>query len=68
MLLDLVGALGDPDNAGREILFVGFGETTTGSEAAISASVAASADVQAALEALGWEVRDGADGQKLKKI
>ncbi len=50
MLLDLVGALGDPDNAGREILFVGFGETTTGSEAAISASVAASADVQAALQ------------------
>lgn len=46
MFVDLLDVLSDPANAGRELVFVGFAESTAGSEAAIAASVAAAADMQ----------------------
>ena len=51
MLQDVIAAMRDPANAGREIIFVGKGESTAGSQAAIDASAAAAADMQAALAA-----------------
>ena len=51
MLQSVIAAMRDPANAGREIIFVGVGESTAGSQAAIDASVAAAADMQAALSA-----------------
>ncbi|MCK0095016.1 substrate-binding domain-containing protein [Yoonia sp. F2084L] len=48
VLLDLAQALGDPALAGREIAFVGIGESTAGSAAAVAASAASAAAMQAA--------------------
>jgi hypothetical protein len=56
MLLDVVGALRDAENAGREILFVGFGDSTAGSEAAIGASAAAAEDMLSALQQIAGDV------------
>ncbi len=50
MLLDLIGAMQDPANEGREIIFVGFGESTAGSEAAVAVSREAASEIQAELE------------------
>ena len=50
MLLDVLAAASDPANAGREIIFVGFGESTAGSEAAIAASSAAASQIEAMFE------------------
>lgn len=46
MFVDLLDVLADPNNAGRELVFVGLGESTAGSAAAIDASVAAAAEMQ----------------------
>jgi phosphate transport system substrate-binding protein len=51
MLQSVIAAMSDPANAGREIIFVGVGESTVGSQVAIDASVVAAAEIQAALEA-----------------
>lgn len=51
MLQSVIAEMRDPANAGREIIFVGVGESTAGSQAAIDASVAAAAEMQAALAA-----------------
>lgn len=56
MLLDLVEELQDRDNNGREIIFVGFGESTAGSAAAISASAAAAASMETALREIAGNV------------
>ena len=50
MLLDLITLMRDPANAGREILLVGFGQSSAGSAAAIEASAAAAAEIKALLE------------------
>lgn len=54
-LLDLVATIGLPENQGREVLFVGLGQSTAGSEAAIVASTTAAADIAAAFEALAGD-------------
>lgn len=51
MMQGLIAAMDDPANAGREIIFVGTGQSSAGSQAAINASVAAAAEMQAALVA-----------------
>ncbi len=50
MVIDLVSLLSGPDYQGREIVFAGFGASTAGSEAAISASLSAAQTMQATLE------------------
>jgi ABC-type phosphate transport system substrate-binding protein len=49
MLHSIIATMNNPDNAGREIVFVGFGSSTSGSQAAIDASAAAAADLEAVL-------------------
>ncbi|MFT7147205.1 MAG: hypothetical protein ACJASZ_002087 [Yoonia sp.] len=56
MLQSVIAATSDPANAGREIIFVGVGESTAGSQAAIDASIAAAAEMQAALAAAAADV------------
>ena len=56
MMKDLIEAMGDPANAGREIIFVGVGQSSAGSQAAINASIAAAAEMQAALAATAANV------------
>jgi ABC-type phosphate transport system substrate-binding protein len=56
MLLDVVSALRDTQNAGREIMFVGFGESTAGSEAAIAVSAAAAQDMLSALQQIAGAI------------
>lgn len=51
MMQSVIAAVADPANAGRELIFVGFGESTAGSQTAIEASAAAAANMQAALVA-----------------
>lgn len=51
MLQSVIEAIADPANSGREVILVGFGESTAGSQAAIDASAAAAADIRAALAA-----------------
>lgn len=48
MMIDLADLISAPENQGRDIVFVGFGESTAGSEAAISASANAAQAMQAA--------------------
>lgn len=48
MFVKLLDVLADPGNAGRELVFVGFGQSTAGSEAAIAASASAAEDMQSA--------------------
>lgn len=50
MLIDLLNLLENEENAGREIIFVGHGESSAGSAAAIEASAAAAAQFKALLE------------------
>ena len=50
MLLNVLGLLDNPDNAGREIIFAGFGQSASGSAAAIEASVAVAAEFKTLLE------------------
>lgn len=50
MLLDLVELLENGENKGREIIFVGFGQSSAGNAAAIEASAVAAADFKALLE------------------
>ncbi len=47
MMIDLVDLLSGPDYQGREVVFAGFGASTAGSEAAISASLGAAQSMQA---------------------
>ena len=56
MLLDLVALMEDPANAGREIVFVGFGESAAGSQSAIDNSRAAALEMQTVLEGLAANV------------
>lgn len=51
MTLDIIAAMADPANAGREFIFVGQGQSTSGSEAGINASAAAALAVRNAIEA-----------------
>lgn len=48
MFVKLLDVLADPSNAGRDLVFVGFGESTAGSEAAIAASASAAEEMQSA--------------------
>lgn len=50
MLLDLVGVMQEPANEGREVIFVGFGASNAGSDAAVAISRAAAAEMQVELE------------------
>lgn len=50
MLLDLIDFLERGDNDGREIIFVGYGQSSAGSEAAIAASATAAAAFEALIE------------------
>lgn len=59
MMLDLAEALGDPALAGREVIFVGFGDSTSGSEAAVTASATAAADMLAAFQQVAPDVVSG---------
>ncbi|MEO1638721.1 MAG: substrate-binding domain-containing protein [Pseudomonadota bacterium] len=56
MFVDLLELMEDPGNAGREIVFVGFGESTAGSAAAIDASTTAAAEMVAAVQAVAADV------------
>ena len=56
MMIDLAAALDSGEYSGREVAFVGFGESTAGSEAAINASATAAADIQAAFERFASDV------------
>ena len=56
MMQDLIAATGDPANAGREIIFVGIGQSSTDSQTAVDASVAAATEMQAALVATAADV------------
>ena len=56
MMQDLIAALSDPANAGREIIFVGIGQSSADSQTAINASIAAAAEMQAALVATAPDV------------
>lgn len=49
-LLDVVDVMENPANEGREVIFVGFGGSTAGSEAAVAISRAAAAEMQVELE------------------
>lgn len=55
-MLDLVATISKPENQGREVIFVGLGQSTSGSEEAIDVSVAAAADMAAAFEAMAGDV------------
>jgi len=46
MMLDVIDAMADPANEGREVIFVGQGQSTAGSQAAISASAIAAATMR----------------------
>jgi hypothetical protein len=61
MMLDVIDALGDPENAGREVIFVGTGTSTAGSQAAIDASAAAAAEMLNALRAAAPTVINNGD-------
>jgi len=50
MLINVQNLLDDPANAGREIIFVGFGQSAQGSGAAVEASAAAAAEFKTLLE------------------
>ncbi len=50
MMIDLIDLLKDDANAGREVVFVGFGESAAGNTAAIEASTAAAAELAAVFE------------------
>lgn len=50
MLIDLVDLLDAGETAGREVIFVGYGQSADGSEAAIAASLAAANDFKSLLE------------------
>ncbi|WP_159086990.1 PstS family phosphate ABC transporter substrate-binding protein [Loktanella sp. Alg231-35] len=50
MMIDLAGLVSGPEYQGREIVFAGFGASTSGSDAAISASLGAAQSMQAAFE------------------
>ncbi|MEM8536362.1 MAG: substrate-binding domain-containing protein [Pseudomonadota bacterium] len=52
MLRDLIEVLDDPANAGREIIMAGFGQSTSGNAAAITASAAAAEDMVTTLRAV----------------
>ncbi|MDP5358892.1 MAG: hypothetical protein NWR52_01885, partial [Paracoccaceae bacterium] len=56
VLIDLLDTLAAPSNAGREIIFVGFGESTAGSAAAIAASAAAAAALRATFQEVAADV------------
>ena len=51
MMIDLLAVMSDPANAGREFLFVGKGDGTSGSQAAISNSAMAAQAVKDAVAA-----------------
>ena len=61
MMNGLIDALSDPSNAGREIIFVGFGVSSAGSQSALDASAAAAADFAATLQAAAPAVISGGD-------
>ena len=50
MMIDLIQELEKPDYAGREIIFVGYGESAAGSTQAIAISAAAAAQFKALFE------------------
>ncbi|MEL7181325.1 MAG: hypothetical protein AAFN63_15970, partial [Pseudomonadota bacterium] len=52
MMIDLVDLLKDGANAGREVVFVGFGESSAGNAAAIEASASAAAELAAVFESV----------------
>jgi hypothetical protein len=56
MLQDLISAMGDPANTGREVIFVGYGDGTADSQSAINASIAAAGELQAAVVAAAGAV------------
>ncbi len=51
MMVDLVEYLSQPANAGREVIFVGIGESDAGTAAAIELSAAAASAMQSAFQA-----------------
>lgn len=55
MLINVQSLLADPANAGREIIFVGFGQSAQGSAAAIEASAVAAAEFKTLLERVAAE-------------
>lgn len=56
MLRSVIAAMSDPANAGREIIFVGKGASTAGSQAALEASQAAALEMQNALSAVAGDL------------